>query len=69
MVKREHKDALINFLKGFELLTEEEVMIIADNTNLKGFKKGSILLEEGEISKECYSVIQGCVREYYLSDA
>ncbi|UTW66065.1 Crp/Fnr family transcriptional regulator [bacterium SCSIO 12643] len=62
------KDALIRFLKSFELLTPDEINIIADHTNLKTFPKGTILLEEGDISKECYSVIQGCVREYYIVD-
>lgn len=62
------KDALIQFLQGFELLTAEEIDIIADHTQLKTFKKGTILLEEGEVSKKCYSVIQGCVREYYIID-
>jgi len=62
------KDALIQFLQGFELLTAEEIDIIADHTQLKTFKKGAILLEEGEVSKKCYSVIQGCVREYYIID-
>lgn len=59
---------LIQFLKNFDVLTFEEILIIAKDTVTKQFKKGDILLKEGQISKECYSVIKGCVREYQLKE-
>lgn len=59
---------LIQFLKSFEVLTFEEILIIAKDTVTKQFKKGDVLLKEGEISKECFSVIKGCVREYQLKE-
>lgn len=50
------------------MLTENEVNIIVENTVIKNFRKDTILLEEGEVSKECYFVLKGCVREYYMVD-
>jgi CRP-like cAMP-binding protein len=50
------------------MLTQEEITIIARDTNVKEFKKGDLLLKEGAVCKECYSVIKGCVREYMLKD-
>ena len=30
------------------------------------FKKGDVLLKEGGISNECYFIIKGCIRNYFL---
>lgn len=62
------KQELIKFLEGFQVLKKDEIEIIAEHTNLKNFKKGSVLLTAGKVSKNCYSVIKGCVREYYIVD-
>lgn len=56
------------FIANFPFLNAEEAEIIVENTVLRTFKKGSILLTEGSISKECYAVVRGCVREYYIKD-
>lgn len=62
------KEALRRFIESFEFLTGDEIDIIIEHTVLKSFKKGTILLAEGEISRYCYAVIKGCVREYYYID-
>ncbi len=62
------KAALIQFLESFGVLQQEEIALVAERTQLQHYKKGTVLLSEGEVAKECYSVIQGCVREYYLVD-
>ncbi|PWJ44235.1 Crp/Fnr family transcriptional regulator [Sediminitomix flava] len=62
------KEALKEFVYNFEYLTKEEADLIIEKTNLQSFKKGTILLSEGEIAKNCYAVIQGLVREYYYID-
>jgi len=62
------KDALRKMLESFEVLTNDEVEMILENANVQTFKKGTVLLHEGEVSKECYSVLKGCVREYYMVD-
>ena len=35
---------------------------------IQSFGKGTILLEEGKISNQCYFIIKGCIRSYYLKD-
>lgn len=56
------------FIANFPYLKEEEVDIIVENTVLRECKKGTVLLTEGSVAKECYAVVRGCVREYYLKD-
>lgn len=56
------------FISTFPFLKADEVEIIVENTILQKFKKGTVLLREGSISKECYAIIKGCVREYYIKD-
>ncbi len=62
------KEELRKLLMGFPLLTEEDRQLILDNSDVRKFSKGTILLKEGQISKECYSVLKGIVREYYMVD-
>ena len=62
------KDEFRAFIANYPLLTKEETETIVEHTVLKEFKKGTILLKEGNVAKECFAVIRGCVREYYLKD-
>ena len=48
--------------------TEEEVDAALKYISIKTFKKGDHLLREGDISAKSYSIISGCVRQYYLVD-
>ena len=66
--KQTMKNELRKFLGSFQFLNPEEMDIVVENTNIKEFKKGDILLREGEICQECYAVVRGCVREYYLKN-
>jgi len=47
-------------------LSMEEIEAIVETTTIKHYKKGEILLREGQISAEVYFVLEGCVRQYYL---
>ncbi len=62
------KNEFRSFISNFPFLNAEETEIIVENTLLREFKKGSILLKEGSISKNCYAVVRGCVREFYIKD-
>ncbi|AUP80677.1 Crp/Fnr family transcriptional regulator [Flavivirga eckloniae] len=39
-----------------------------DNSKLSNFKKGEIVVREGQYSKKAHLIIQGCARAYYLKD-
>ncbi len=62
------KKLLRQLLESYKLLTEEDIQIILDNSNVQQFKRGTMLLKEGQVAKECYSVLKGCVREFYIVD-
>jgi CRP-like cAMP-binding protein len=49
-------------------LTEEEKNIIVSLNLFHSFKKGSLLLEEGQTTNESFFILKGCVRTYYMVD-
>ena len=51
-----------------EILTKEEIEIIVDITIVDSYKKGTILLKEGQIATKCYMILEGCLREYQIID-
>ncbi len=38
------------------------------NAKFKSFKKGEVVVQEGQYSKKAYLIEQGCARAYYLKD-
>ena len=56
------------FLHSFPGLTEEDKSFIAEHSRVETFPKGTMLLREGQVSKQCYTVLKGCVRKYYIVD-
>jgi CRP-like cAMP-binding protein len=59
---------ILRYISTFMTLSEAEVKGILENITIKSFKKDTVLLREGQISKLCYFVLSGCVRQYYLVD-
>ncbi|MFN8299368.1 MAG: Crp/Fnr family transcriptional regulator [Chitinophagales bacterium] len=62
-----HHKLLAYFQRIMPLSTEEVEGIVATMT-IRQYKKGTVLLREGQISTEVYFVLEGCVRQYYLVD-
>ena len=62
------KEKIRNLVSQFKLITKEEVNLIVEKTVVKEFKKGEVLLREGQIPTKCYMVVEGCVREYLIKD-
>ncbi|MFD0798439.1 Crp/Fnr family transcriptional regulator [Maribacter chungangensis] len=61
-------DILFDFISKYVSLTENEKNAIVSLDVFRSFKKGTILLREGENSKDGYFVLKGCLRTYYLID-
>lgn len=61
-------DLIIDFLSNYIELSEEEIDVISKQNDIQSFKKGTILMSEGEIAKECYFILEGCVSSYYLKE-
>ena len=59
---------LLNYFNRIMPLTDEEANAIAETMNIQQYKKGTVLLEEGQVSNEAYFVIEGCVRQYFMVD-
>ena len=60
------KDILFNFISKYISITEEEKNVLLSLDLFRSAKKGTILLKEGQNSKESYFVINGCIRAYYV---
>ena len=57
---------LIAYFSEIMPLTADEIEAIVKSMTIRSYQKGDILLAEGQVSMECYFVLEGCVRQYYL---
>ena len=62
------KQHLFDFLKSFPGLSDEAVDQLVEMIPVIAPQKGTILLEEGKLQKECYFVLKGLVRQYQMID-
>lgn len=62
------EDILFEFISKYISLTEEEKNAILSLDIFRSVKKGTVLLKEGQISKNSYFVLKGCIRTYYVID-
>lgn len=60
------KNILFDFISKYISLTEEEKNVLLSLDIFRSVKKGTILLKEGQKSKESYFVLKGCIRTYYV---
>ena len=62
------QDLLFDFISKYVSLTNEEKNAILSLNLFHSVKKGTILLKEGQKSKNSYFVLKGCIRIYYVLD-
>ncbi|MFC0214994.1 Crp/Fnr family transcriptional regulator [Paenibacillus chartarius] len=62
------KHILYKYMTRFTSLTEEEQRAIAEDIVVETFKKGTVLLRQGEVPAKCYFVLKGCVRQYSVDE-
>ncbi|MFN6946336.1 MAG: Crp/Fnr family transcriptional regulator [Cytophagaceae bacterium] len=67
-INPETTQEMIKCISDNKLLSPEEVEEISKAIRIEKYKKGSILLKEGEVAKDCYLLLKGCVRQYYVVD-
>jgi CRP-like cAMP-binding protein len=60
------QNILWGFMSKYIALTEDEKNAILSLDIFHSFKKGTILLKEGQKSKNSYFVLKGCIRKYYV---
>ena len=62
------QELLFDFISKYISLTEDEKQAIVSLDIFKSIKKGTVLLKEGQRSKDGYFILKGCVRTYYIID-
>jgi CRP-like cAMP-binding protein len=63
------QNLLFDFISKYVTLTEDEKNALISLDLFHSVKKGTILLKEGQKSKESYFVLKGCIRTYYNLDS
>jgi CRP-like cAMP-binding protein len=63
------QDLLFDFIAKYVSLTEDEKNATLSVEIFRSVKKGTILLKEGQKSKDSYFVLKGCIRTYYVLDS
>lgn len=61
-------DKLVEVLSRYAVLTDNLKDALLRLVPIKNFDKGTVLLREGEPAGECYFVLEGCIRCFYLKD-
>lgn len=64
----ETQQVLENHLCNLKVLTPEEIQVIQEATIVRKYKKGEMLLKEGQTQTECYMILVGCIREYIIDN-
>lgn len=62
------QNEILGHLSKYIPITPELEQTITESEFVRSFRKGTVLLREGQISNECYFVIKGCIRCYYIKD-
>lgn len=62
------ENILFDFLARYITLTEEEKKALLSLDIFRAFKKGAVLLKEGQVSSDGYFVLKGCIRTFYIVD-
>lgn len=62
------QDLLFDFISRHLELTQEEKDAIISLNIFRSVKKGTVLLKEGQFSKDAYFVLKGCIRVFYMID-
>lgn len=62
------QDILFDFISKYVSLTEDEKNALLSLDLFHSIKKGTVLLKEGQKSRESYFVLKGCIRVYYIID-
>lgn len=61
-------ESLISYLNQYIGLNAEETQFLKERVPVKSSGKGAFLLKDGEVSREFFYLIKGCVRLFYWVD-
>lgn len=58
----------VSYFSSISPLSKEEAEAIIQSMQTKTYEKGAYLLKEGQVSTNTYFILDGCVREFILTD-
>ncbi|MGO4180705.1 Crp/Fnr family transcriptional regulator [Paenibacillus sp. TAF43_2] len=63
------KSILFKYMTKFTSLSDEEQQAIVDDILIEEYKKGRVLLRQGDVPTKCYFVLKGIVRQHLIDEA
>jgi CRP-like cAMP-binding protein len=67
-INSEALDKLAKVIKEYSDLDKEELRKMVDHIPVQVFTKGSVLIEQGKIPKQCYFILEGCARKFSVDE-
>ncbi|PIE93349.1 cyclic nucleotide-binding protein [Bacillus fungorum] len=62
------EEILKKYMNRFTILSEEEQQMILSELQIEEYKKGTVLLRQGDVPSKCYFVLKGCVRQHCIDE-
>ncbi len=62
------ENEILKYVSKYVPITKELENSILEGACIKSFSKGTILLKEGDFSNECYFILKGCVRVFFIKE-
>ncbi|PEQ08757.1 Crp/Fnr family transcriptional regulator [Bacillus toyonensis] len=63
------KDILMKYMTKLTKLSKKQQRMIVEELQIEEYKKGTVLLRQGDVPSKCYFVLKGCVRQYCIDEA
>ena len=60
------KDILFQYLKNYTNAPDEVLKEVIEHLPVRYFKKGTVLLEQGDVSSKCYFILKGLIRQFSI---
>ncbi|KAA0770038.1 Crp/Fnr family transcriptional regulator [Bacillus sp. AR2-1] len=62
------EEVLKKYMQNLTTLSEEEQHMILSELQIEEYKKGTVLLRQGDVPSKCYFVLKGCIRQYCIDE-
>ncbi|MCM3293462.1 hypothetical protein M3661_25485 [Paenibacillus sp. MER 180] len=63
------KESLVKYMAKYTSLTKVEQRVFPEYIHLEEYKKGTVLLSQGDVPTNCYFVLQGRVRQFLIHES
>lgn len=67
-MKNTDEPDIIEFLSQYASISNELATVILENSSIKQIKKDTLVLKYEQIANECFFILKGCMKKYYLKD-